>query len=334
MSISQSPVTKQTSLWQQALKNLITDLDELLARLALHPAQLEAQVDLNFPLRISESFVARMKKGDPADPLLRQVLPIKKESEQTNGYSPDPLQEKQANPIPGLLQKFNNRVLLTLTPSCPVHCRYCFRRFFPYRENRVAKQGWPQIKAYLAQDPTIQEVILSGGDPLMLPNDQIAAFLNYIQDVQHIQIIRFHTRFPVIIPERITLDFIEMLKQQRFRFIMVYHINHPNELCPQIQSGTALLNQAGIMVLNQSVLLKGVNDHAEILTALSWKLMQHGILPYYIHQLDKVTGSAHFAVEHSHILALEHALRAALPGYLVPRFVQEVPGAPSKIQIV
>lgn len=333
MSITQSYPTKQPDAWQQAVKQLITCPSTLLEFLELESDQLAWQIDPRFPLRVSRSFAAKMQKANPQDPLLRQVLPIKEESYLTKDYQQDPLQEKAANPIPGVLHKFKSRILLTLTQSCPVHCRYCFRRYFPYEANRISSKTWPAIKAYLQADPSIQEVVLSGGDPLMLQDEAIAEFLAYLEDVQHIKIIRFHTRFPIIIPERITTDFVQMLSQSRFKKIMIYHVNHAQELCSTIKAGVSLLQQAEIPVLNQSVLLKGVNDTAQTLIDLSWKLFEHGILPYYVHALDAVQGTGHFAVDNAQAKILEQSLRHHLPGYLVPKFVKEVPGEPAKVPL-
>ncbi|MGE4349452.1 MAG: EF-P beta-lysylation protein EpmB [Candidatus Berkiella sp.] len=333
MSITQSYLTEQPNTWQQSVKQLITCPTALLQFLELQPSQLAWQIDKHFPLRVSISFAAKMQKANPHDPLLRQVLSSQEESLPTHNYTKDPLQEKAVNPIPGVLHKFKSRVLLTLTQSCPIHCRYCFRRYFPYEANRISTKTWPAIKAYLQADPSIQEIVLSGGDPLMLPDERIGEFLAYLEDVQHIKIIRFHTRFPIIIPERITPDFVNMLNQSRFKKIMIYHVNHAQELCATIKAGVSLLQQAQIPILNQSVLLKDVNDKAQTLIDLSWQLFEHGILPYYIHLLDAVEGTGHFAVDKREAFVLEQSLRHHLPGYLVPKFVKEVPGEPAKVPL-
>ncbi len=331
MSITQSPKPKQSEPWQQALKNLITSPEDLLQSLNLLESELPWQIDQGFPLRVSQSFVRKMQKSNPNDPLLRQVLSTKEESLLTDNFEQDPLKEAQKNPIPGLLHKFSNRVLLTVTQACPVHCRYCFRRYFPYADNQLNKKHWPQIKQYLIQHSNIHEVILSGGDPLMLTDTHLASLLDMLSDIPHIKVIRFHTRMPVMIPERISAGFLKILQNQPQKLVMVYHINHANEICDEITLGAERLKKIGCTVLNQSVLLKGVNDNLETLTTLCWSLFQSGILPYYIHLLDSVAGAQHFDVSIEQAQQLEQALMAELPGYCVPKFVKEIPGKPSKI---
>lgn len=333
MSITQTCFTKHPNAWQIALKSLITTPEELLSLLELTSDQVDWAQNQDFSLRVSQSFVRRMKKKDPYDPLLRQILPSKKESQLTVGYDRDPLKERERNPIPGLLHKFHGRVLLTPTQSCAIHCRYCFRRYFPYQENRLSLQHWSAIIEYIQSDLSIHEVIFSGGDPLMLSDKKLAEYLADLEAIPHLRVIRFHTRFPVLIPERITETLASLLARSRLTTIMVYHINHPQELCEDIKTGVRLLQAHGISVLNQSVLLKDINDSAATLIELSWRLIQTGILPYYVHMLDKVQGAHHFAVCLETAKTLERAIRAELPGYLVPRFVQEIPGATSKIAI-
>lgn len=333
MSITQTLQTKQTKSWQQALKTLITTPEELLFELKLTPKQLNWESIPQFPLRVSRSFVAKMKVGDPNDPLLKQILPTQNESQLTFGYERDPLKERDSNPVPGLLHKFHGRVLLTLTQSCPVHCRYCFRRYFPYNENRLSAQNLSNIKQYIQSDESIQEIIFSGGDPLMLSDTQLSDLLTSLEEIKHLKIVRFHTRFPVIVPERITDLLIDSLAKTRFHKVFVYHINHPQEICDEIKIGVQKLTKTQVTVLNQSVLLSGINDVEETLIALSWKLFQTGILPYYIHTLDKVQGTAHFAVENNRIEQLQIALKNHLPGYLVPKIVKEVPKALSKVHL-
>jgi len=331
MSITQSPKPKQSEPWQQALKNLITDPESLLKSLNLTLSELSWQIDKHFPLRVSQSFAQKMQKSNPKDPLLRQVLSTKEESLLTNGFVSDPLKETEKNPIPGLLHKFKNRVLLTVTQACPVHCRYCFRRHFPYADNQLNKKHWPQIKQYLTQHTCIHEVVLSGGDPLMLTDVHLAHLLEMLSSIPHIKMIRFHTRMPVMIPERINTSLLNILKNQPQKLVMVYHINHANEICDGITRGVEQLKNIDCTVLNQSVLLKEVNDSIETLTQLCWSLFQSGILPYYIHLLDSVSGAQHFDVPVEKAKILEQALMAELPGYCVPKFVKEIPGKPSKI---
>lgn len=328
----QQPRKQRQSPWEQMLREMITDPLELLSLLKLSPEQIGWQDYKDFPLRVTKSFVERMKKGDPHDPLLRQVLPLNQESHLSPQYSLDPLQEKAFNPVPGLLHKYPSRVLLTLTSSCAVHCRYCFRRYFPYTENNPGRQ-WQKILNYLNQHPKIIEVILSGGDPLMASNQTIGLFLKELTAISHIQLVRIHTRLPIMIPQRINSELVSILGQSRFRVTMVYHINHPAEIVSAIGKGVCLLRQQGITVLNQSVLLQGINDEIKILKQLSLALFEAGILPYYVHMLDLVQGIQHFSVPLQHAKKLQQALREQLPGYLVPKFVQEQAYAACKTSI-
>lgn len=319
--------------WQEALGQLITSPLQLLTLLELSPEQIPWQWDKDFPLRVTQSFVARMRKKDPHDPLLRQVLSHKEESKITNNFSKDPLKESEYNPVPGLLHKFKGRVLLTFTSSCAIHCRYCFRRHFPYHDNNPGRKGWSQALDYIAQRPQIIEVILSGGDPLLASDETLALFLKQLSEIKHVKLLRIHTRLPVVIPQRICPSLLKVLQETKQEIVMVYHINHPAEIIPAIAQGVKQLKQHNITVLNQSVLLQGVNDDAKCLTELSLSLFQAGILPYYIHLLDTVQGANHFCVSLNSAKHLQQQLREALPGYLVPKFVQEIPNYPSKIPL-
>lgn len=331
--ITQPLLKPQPETWQQALQNVITSPQILLDMLGLAEDSLPWQWDKNFPLRVPQSFVKRMKKGDPHDPLLRQVLSRKEESVITKDFSEDPLDESSCNPIPGLLHKYHGRALLTLSSSCAIHCRYCFRRHFPYAENNPGRKGWAKALAYLASHEEIHEVILSGGDPLMVPNSYLASFLSELSQIAHIKILRIHTRLPVVIPSRIDAELLNIFKQSRFQVVMIYHINHPAEIVPEIAQGAKLLKQANVTLLNQSVLLKEVNDKVEVLKDLSFALFAAGILPYYIHLLDFVQGANDFVIPQETAKALQHALRAQVPGYLAPQFVQEIPHKPYKIPL-
>lgn len=323
-------MTKQPAPWQNAVKTLITSIDELLSALNLRHDQLPFSPHPQFPLRVSRSFVARMEKGNPHDPLLLQILPTNIENKLTPGYMTDPLAESNANPIPGLLHKYKHRVLITLTGACPIHCRFCFRRHYPYADNRITPENWHRILEYLKAQTDIREVIFSGGDPLMLPDHKLGLYLRDLESINSIKLIRFHTRFPVLIPERITSDFINILNNTRFKFILVYHINHPQELCDAISSGVTALRNNQVTVLNQSVLLKNINDKPEILKSLSEQLFDAGILPYYLHCLDPIQGTAHFDIDRSQAIMLQQSLIKQLPGYLVPRLVEEKAGYPAK----
>jgi L-lysine 2,3-aminomutase len=318
--------------WQEALSDLITDPRELWALLELDPRQLPEAVAAAqlFPLKVTRSFVARMQKGNLNDPLLKQILPLGIELLPVSDYNSDPLQEMNANPIPGLLHKYYGRVLITLTSACAVHCRYCFRRDFPYQENNPGRLGWEKIFAYIGQNDTISEVILSGGDPLAVSDKLLKLFNDQLALIPHVKRLRIHTRLPIVLPERITPSLLEWITRSTLDVIVVVHANHPNEMTPDVKASLLALRHAGISVLNQSVLLKGVNDDAQTLISLSEVLFKAGVLPYYLHVLDKVPGAAHFDLPRSRARELHTALRHHLPGYLVPRLACEEPGELSK----
>lgn len=311
--------------WKQQLQSAVTD-----------PAKLYALLDLTyesgprptFPLRVPQPFIARMQKGNPNDPLLLQVMMQSQELNEVDGYSDDPLAEKTTNPIPGLLHKYHGRVLLTLTGSCAVNCRYCFRRHFAYVENQ-ALAHWQQILDYIAADKTITEVILSGGEPLLVDDAQLQDLIPTLEEIPHLQTLRLHTRMPVVIPARVTDALVRILKHSRLQVIIVLHINHPNEIDAEFIDAMICLKPVS-QLLNQSVLLKGINDSADTLIYLSQKLFQVGILPYYLHQLDRVQGAHHFYVSKEKGLKIIAEMQASLPGYLVPRYVKEIAQDKSK----
>jgi len=320
--------------WQDALRHVITDPKELLHLLELDPAleQAARAASQLFPLRVPRGFVARMKKGDISDPLLRQVLPLGDELTIMPGYEQDPLQEKKVNPVPGLLHKYKGRVLITLTPICAIHCRYCFRREFPYAENHPGKQGWEKLWDYIASDPTIEEVILSGGDPLSVNEKILFTFSEELAALSQIKTLRIHTRLPIVLPERITADFIQWLGCLKQKVVMVVHCNHAQEINEEVKQGLRALHAAGVILLNHTVLLKGVNDNADTLIELNKALFAMNVLPYYLNLLDKVHGTHHFDVALSQAKAIHQTLVASLPGYLVPRLAREVPGAKAKVE--
>lgn len=322
--------------WGQLLQQSITDPVELLNLLQLPMSLLEGAESAwqGFKLRVPRGFVARMEVGNPADPLLLQVLPIAKELDIHPGFSYDPLKEASPNPIPGLLHKYHGRVLLTATASCAINCRYCFRRHFPYKENNPGFNQWQQALDYIRADNSIKEVILSGGDPLLLSDAQLANFLQRLEMIPHVTTLRFHSRIPVVLPERITSDFAKHLQHSRLHSVMVLHCNHAKECDASVAAAMATLKHAGVTLLNQSVLLKGVNDHVDTLQALSERLFEIGVLPYYLHVLDKVHGSAHFYLSDPEALALMKQLTAKLPGYLVPKLVRETPGELNKTMVI
>jgi L-lysine 2,3-aminomutase len=321
--------------WQSLLKEVITDPAILLDQLELDSRLLPAaqRVAKLFSLRVPIGFLARMKKGDPDDPLLQQVLPLAAEEIVSVGFSHDPLQEHAVNPLPGLLHKYHGRVLLTITGACAINCRYCFRRHFPYTENIAGGKAWQNILEYIAADASIREVIFSGGDPLLAPDHYLKRCLDDLADIAHVNSLRIHSRLPIVLPERISTEFLNWFTSTRLQTVLVTHSNHANECDDSVKQAIENLRQRKIMVLNQAVLLKGVNDNAEALINLSQRLFECGILPYYLHCLDKVQGAAHFAVDEEKARQLMTTLREKLPGYLVPKCVYEQAGAHSKLPI-
>ncbi|HSC76449.1 MAG TPA: EF-P beta-lysylation protein EpmB [Pseudomonadales bacterium] len=318
--------------WQSALQNAISDPAELCRRLSL---SIEDQQTILaacqlFPLRVPEPYLARMEPGNALDPLLLQVLPQMAELQEAAGFVSDPLDERTHNPVPGLIHKYASRVLLITTSLCAVHCRYCFRREFPYEENRNNRLDWRHALDYIRTHTELNEVILSGGDPLSLPDRQLAWLAEQIAAISHIKRLRIHTRLPVVIPQRITTSCLEWLTGTRLQTIMVLHGNHPNEIDEAVSNAIKQLGNHGITVLNQSVLLAGINDHSLTLASLSEKLFAAGCLPYYLHALDRVRGSHHFAVHDNAAIQIHHELQGLLPGFLVPRLVREDAGKHSK----
>jgi EF-P beta-lysylation protein EpmB len=313
-------------------------------RLAVRdPAQLVAALELpgeliepakraarDFPLFVPRPYLARMRKRDPADPLLRQVLPVESELISPQGFTADPVGDKAVARSPGLLQKYSSRALLVTTGACAVHCRYCFRRHFPYSESPRSPADWQPVIDRLAADSTIDEAILSGGDPLTLVDDHLAELARRLAAVPHLRRLRIHTRLPIMIPQRVTDELLGWLRGTRLAPIMVIHANHAQEIDEPTAAAIGRLVDGGIPVLNQSVLLAGVNDTAEALIKLSRRLVDLRVIPYYLHQLDRVQGAAHFEVPISRGLTLIEAMRRALPGYAVPRYVQEIPGESHK----
>jgi len=259
------------------------------------------------------------------------VLPVMAERNVLPGYNHDPLEEADANKVPGLIHKYHGRVLLIVTGHCGIHCRYCFRRHFPYADNQPSRQDWSQAFDYIRNDTSISEVILSGGDPLAVPDRHLQWMIGEIAAITHVKRLRIHSRLPVVIPSRVTSELVMMLAQTRLATSLVIHANHAQELDDHVMRALAPLRHAGVTLLNQAVLLVGINDAAEVLIALSERLFAMGVLPYYVHLLDHVTGAAHFDAGMDRIVSLRDALLARLPGYLVPQFVREVPQAASKI---
>ena len=327
--------TNSTSAWQQALVQAFTDPQELLQALELdqHMLPASAKVTKQFPLMVPRDFVARMEKGNPHDPLLRQVLALNDELIITPGFQADPLGERQVNPVPGLLHKYHGRVLLTLVGKCAINCRFCFRRHFPYVDNNPGTQGWEQALAYIAADPSIVEVILSGGDPLIANDKVLSSFSARLNQIAHVKRLRIHSRIPIVLPERISPEFLAWSQTVRQQLIMVTHCNHAQEINLPVKTALQRLRETGMTLLNHTVLLKGVNDNIETLVALSEALFAEQVIPYYLHQLDKVQGAAHFEVDLATGQALHYALTQRLSGFMVPKFVFEKAGAKAKISL-
>lgn len=327
--------SNKTAPWQAALINAITDPKELLTLLELDDHLLKGATAASklFPLKVPRGFLSRIEKGNPHDPLLKQILPLLNEEDIVEGYYQDPLQESNANPLPGLLHKYQGRVLVTLTGTCSVNCRFCFRRHFPYSANNPGAEGWEKTLEYIATDPSITEVILSGGDPLIANEQILFNFTNQLNQIAHVKRLRIHSRVPIFLPERITPEFLQWVQQLKQKLIFVLHCNHPHEINDSVGSALQQLDQNKVTLLNQSVLLKGVNDHADTLVELSEKLFDHNIQPYYLHILDKTSGTAHFDIPLDEARQLHQEMNQRLPGYLVPKLVSEQPGAPAKMGV-
>ena len=318
------------------MRHAIRDVEQLGHALELPLVLLQARVDpqAEFGLFVPWEFVARMRKGDPDDPLLRQVLPLRVEGQSQPHFTRDPVGDRAAQQTPGLLKKYAGRALLILTGACAVHCRYCFRRHFPYSEAPRGLAAWQPALDQIAGDPSIEEVLLSGGDPLTLVDDWLAELVRQLADIPHVQRLRVHTRLPIMIPQRITDALLGWLSGTRLMPLMVIHANHPAELEDDgVRQALARLHVAGVPLLNQAVLLRGVNDRADVLQALSLALLQQRVFPYYLHQLDQVAGAGHFEVPLAEGRRLLRELRARLPGYAVPRYVREVAGEPYKVPL-
>lgn len=318
--------------WQQQMADTIDDGQTLCRLLELDPAALPSPLlpNADFPLRVPRAWLARMQRGNARDPLLLQVLATALETVATPGFSPDPVGDLAAASQPGLLHKYHGRVLIVTTGACALHCRYCFRRHFPYQQAAGRGQDWSVTLHQIEQDHSINEVILSGGDPLSLADHKLAALVRGLEAIPHVTTVRLHTRIPTIVPDRITHNFCALWKDSRLLRVMVLHVNHPRELAELDPVPFQRLRQVGFTLLNQSVLLRAVNDDAGTLAELSLSLFRQGILPYYLHNLDRVQGAAHFQVTAQQARAIYRDLSARLPGYLLPRFVEEIPGQPHK----
>jgi L-lysine 2,3-aminomutase len=322
-----------TATWQAELAAAITSPRELLALLGLE-AHWQPEMEhaaQTFRMRVPRSFARRMQHGNPADPLLRQVLPLGEELISPPEFVSDPLAEGAAQAAPGLLHKYTGRALLITTGACGVHCRYCFRREFPYAEQTTNNPRMSAALAAIANDPSIEEVILSGGDPLSLTTARLAELTAEIERIPHVQRIRVHTRQPVVLPARVDSALLRWIEGIRVPLVIVLHANHAQEIDAAVAASLAAMKARGTTLLNQAVLLAGVNDSADAQIGLSKRLFAVGVLPYYLHLLDKVRGASHFDVPFAKARQILADITARLPGFLVPKLAQEIPGAASKL---
>lgn len=315
----------------QAAQDPLSDPATLLRRLRLDPALRPGaeRAAAAFPMRVPSAYLARIPPGQADDPLLRQVLPSADELDEHPGFGPDPLQERERMPVPGLIHKYAGRVLLLLTGACPIHCRYCFRRHFSSAET-ASQRHWPQVLDYLRAHPDLREVILSGGDPLALSDRRLEARITDLAGIRHLHVLRLHSRAPVVTPQRVTPVLLHTLESCPLQTVLVIHANHARELDGPARHALATLAKRGVRLFNQAVLLRGVNDSAPALADLSQALFDSGVQPYYLHLLDPVAGAGHFHVPQAEALRLMRDLGTTLPGYLLPRLVREIPGRPGK----
>ncbi|ODN42664.1 EF-P beta-lysylation protein EpmB [Piscirickettsia litoralis] len=337
VSIIHGSVPKvQGQAWQSELKSAFRCPKKLLSYLELDPERYLAGAKRGhqlFQTVVPLSFAKRIEKSNPHDPLLLQVLPTEQETALIPSYSPDPLQENNYSPVKGLLHKYHNRVLFITSGNCAVNCRYCFRRHFPYDENNPGKTGWLKAIDYIKNHSEIDEVILSGGDPLSLKDSALDWLIQRLETVAHLKYLRIHSRFPVMIPSRITDGLIDVLRKTRFISTLVIHSNHPHEISDSVSTALLKLRDSGITVLNQGLLLKNINDSSEILIDLSHRLYQSGVLPYYLHLFDPVQGAAHFDTTKEKAKTLIEEMMRKLPGYLVPKLAYEEPGRAYKVTL-
>jgi EF-P beta-lysylation protein EpmB len=330
------PVAPHFALnWQQQLSEAFTSIEDLCRYLGLNTDDMPISkaASKQFAMRVPLSYAASMEKGNPDDPLLRQVLPIEDELIDYTDFNLDPVGDIKAAVQPGLLHKYYGRVLLINAGSCAINCRYCFRRNFPYTELQLGKQQESGVIEYIKSDLTISEVILSGGDPLLLSDSRLAQLIQRLEAISHIKRIRIHSRLPIVLPARVTEGLVNTLVRCRKQIVLVVHANHANEINERVTAGFSLLKNKGITLLNQSVLLKGVNDDVSTLCELSEQLFANGVIPYYLHLLDKATGTGHFEVSETKAISLMEETQNHLPGYLVPKLVKEVTGMRSKLTV-
>ena len=321
--------------WQQHIKNAIRTPQELARTLDL-PLTMIDQVEAQFPFPLFAPlpFVSRIQPGNMDDPLLRQILPTCHERDQVEGFVSDPLNESQYSISPGCLQKYASRALMVVNGTCAVHCRYCFRRDFPYQDSLQSTGNWDRALEQIESDTSLHEIILSGGDPLTVVDETLADLVGRLDQIVHLQRLRIHSRLPIVIPQRVTPRLIEILNNSRLTPVVVVHANHPNEIDQAVATHLQVLAQSRATVLNQSVLLRGINDDVAVLVELSRRLVDCGTSPYYLHQLDPVSGTRHFHVPIERGRELINQMRSLVAGYMVPRYVQEQPGQPAKTVLV
>lgn len=335
--ITQNYIIREEKNWIDYLSTAISDPNVLLQKLELPTDTFEKDSTARqlFPLRVPIPFLNKMEKGNPNDPLFLQVMTSANEFLEVAGFTKDPLAEQDTvNTVPTILHKYHNRLLLMVKGGCAINCRYCFRRHFPYADNQGSKANWQKGLDYIAQHSEIEEVIFSGGDPLMAKDRELKWLIERLDHISHLRRLRIHTRLPVVIPQRITAELCNILATSRLQTVLVTHINHANEIDEQLVNHLSQLKHTGTTLLNQSVLLKGINDNAQTLKTLNEKLFCNGIFPYYLHLLDKVAGASHFWLPDHQALAIYHQLQAISSGYLVPKLAREIAGEGSKRLVV
>ncbi|WP_437192050.1 EF-P beta-lysylation protein EpmB [Planctomicrobium sp. SH527] len=334
--VNREEISSDDRRWQRDLAAAIRDVPTLLSRLQIPESvanSFQPQPG-EFPLLVPESYLLRMEPGNPTDPLLLQVLPQKSEHQKEAGYSSDPVGDESARIAPGLLHKYHGRALLIAHGSCAVHCRYCFRQHFPYGQEPQSLDQWLPALDAIRNDPTLHEIILSGGDPLILSDRKLRVLVSQIEEIPHIRRLRIHSRLPIVLPSRVNDELCSLLTNSRLQTTFVVHSNHARELTGDCADALARLRTSGIPLLNQAVLLRGVNDSVEELAELCERCVDLGVMPYYLHQLDRVQGSSHFEVTVETGLELVEKLRSRLPGYAIPKYVAEIEGEPSKTPLI
>lgn len=324
--IPRTDIALHNHSWQWHLQHAVRNTNELAKVLELDIAS----VNSDFPVLVPLPYLHRIEKGNPNDPLLLQVLVQPEENQVVPGFTKDPVQEVAHR---GIIHKYRGRVLIVTAGTCAINCRYCFRRHFPYSEFQLSRDDWQNVFAYIESDPSIREVILSGGDPLIMPDRQLRELVNQLGELPQLTHLRIHTRLPVVVPQRVDKELISWIANTRFQVVVVIHSNHANELDDEVGTAMARLRENDVTLLNQSVLLEGVNNHSDTLCSLSWRLSELGVLPYYLHLLDKVAGAAHFDVPIGDAKHLIRQMKDQMPGYLVPKLVKEIPGEPAKHEL-